>query len=289
MTISRQNPIRAEAAAGTQVQSGSSHLFICAECAHAQLYAVQPRALCTGAASPLRGKVVFAGQPACDTLTRREEDDLSLGNSLPASARWRSSFIAAVARGAVVAAAVLLVAAAMVAVAPTAQARPATHAQVARLHALHDAKTAAPAASVSSAPSATSTLLANAAFGHSGALIGGRTRVAAAARRGRRHRFVGRLRRRAVLHPRHAGRGGDRGGAHRTRSAAEERGVLEGPGHGAWFVRPPGAVSLRSSVPGHAVSVRPPGCSRPSPAGRRDGRRSRGRRLVPSASPWENG
>jgi hypothetical protein len=84
MTVSQQNPIRIEPAAAAKRQLGSSHLFVCAECAHAQLFAVQPRALCTCEVSPMGGKVLFAGQPACVTLARRGEDDLTVGTSLPA-------------------------------------------------------------------------------------------------------------------------------------------------------------------------------------------------------------
>lgn len=46
--------------------------FICAECRYAQLFAVQPRALCTCASSDLDGRVLFAGQPACSHLIPRK-------------------------------------------------------------------------------------------------------------------------------------------------------------------------------------------------------------------------
>lgn len=38
---------------------------VCAECKFAQMFAVQPRALCKHPAGPQRGRVLFAGGPAC--------------------------------------------------------------------------------------------------------------------------------------------------------------------------------------------------------------------------------
>ena len=38
---------------------------VCAECKFAQMFAVQPRALCKHPAGPMRGQVLFAGGPAC--------------------------------------------------------------------------------------------------------------------------------------------------------------------------------------------------------------------------------
>ena len=49
-----------------------SRLFVCAECRHAQLFAVQPRAVCTRPGAPLEGAVLFAGQPACAQLAPRK-------------------------------------------------------------------------------------------------------------------------------------------------------------------------------------------------------------------------
>lgn len=46
-------------------------LFVCAECQHAQLFTVQPRALCTRRGAALEGAAVFAGQPACPHMTPR--------------------------------------------------------------------------------------------------------------------------------------------------------------------------------------------------------------------------
>jgi hypothetical protein len=53
-------------------RGAASRRFVCAECRHAQLFAVQPRALCTCASSELAGSVLFAGQPACSSLAPRE-------------------------------------------------------------------------------------------------------------------------------------------------------------------------------------------------------------------------
>lgn len=50
---------------------------ICAECGHAELFAVQPRARCLSADSPFAGRTLFAGQPACSAMTPCE-DDLTL-------------------------------------------------------------------------------------------------------------------------------------------------------------------------------------------------------------------
>ena len=67
----------------------------CAECASAQLYAVQPRALCTAAGSAFYGRVLFAGQPACAEMTARGNDDLSLSWPWP----HRGAALKIVARG----------------------------------------------------------------------------------------------------------------------------------------------------------------------------------------------
>jgi len=53
-------------------------LVVCAECRFAQLYAVQPRAMCTCPGAAFRGRVVFSGQPACDDAQSRTGDDLTL-------------------------------------------------------------------------------------------------------------------------------------------------------------------------------------------------------------------
>jgi hypothetical protein len=42
-----------------------SRLFVCAECSYAQLFAVQPRALCVHPEAPFHDKALFAGQVGC--------------------------------------------------------------------------------------------------------------------------------------------------------------------------------------------------------------------------------
>jgi len=56
----------------------SSELHVCAECSYAQLFAVQPRAVCTCQGSASVGKVLFAGQPACAMMSPRADADLVL-------------------------------------------------------------------------------------------------------------------------------------------------------------------------------------------------------------------
>jgi len=60
-----------------------SHLAVCAECAYAELSAEQPRARCVCAESACAGQIVFAGQPACASLTPREVDDSTLAWCAP--------------------------------------------------------------------------------------------------------------------------------------------------------------------------------------------------------------
>ena len=55
-------------------------LVVCAECRFAQLYAVQPRAVCTCPGAAFRGSIVFSGQPACDDAQARGSDDLTLAS-----------------------------------------------------------------------------------------------------------------------------------------------------------------------------------------------------------------
>jgi hypothetical protein len=52
-----------------------ARLFVCAECRYAQLFAVQPRALCTLDCSYHGGRVLFAGQPACARFAPRQVSD----------------------------------------------------------------------------------------------------------------------------------------------------------------------------------------------------------------------
>jgi len=62
------------------VSTPSSDLHVCAECRYAQLFAVQPRAVCTRLGNASEGKVTFAGQPACADMEPRGDHDLSLSS-----------------------------------------------------------------------------------------------------------------------------------------------------------------------------------------------------------------
>jgi hypothetical protein len=57
----------------------SGDLHVCAECTYALLFAVQPRAVCACRDSASAGKVLFAGQPACAHVSRRDPDDMAVG------------------------------------------------------------------------------------------------------------------------------------------------------------------------------------------------------------------
>jgi hypothetical protein len=54
-----------------------AHL-VCAECRHAQLFAVQPRAVCTCSGAALEGCLVFSGRPACDDVEPCRGDERTL-------------------------------------------------------------------------------------------------------------------------------------------------------------------------------------------------------------------
>ncbi len=54
-----------------------AHL-VCSECRFAQLYAVQPRAVCTCPGAEREGEVVYSGQPACDRVEPRRGDERTL-------------------------------------------------------------------------------------------------------------------------------------------------------------------------------------------------------------------
>jgi len=60
-----------------------TRLFVCAECRHARLFAVQPRALCTLVGAPREGKVLFAGQPGCAQMAPRRDADVMLAYASP--------------------------------------------------------------------------------------------------------------------------------------------------------------------------------------------------------------
>jgi hypothetical protein len=51
--------------------AATKRLFVCAECAHAQLFATKPLAVCTHERSGLRGRVLYAGRPACEQILPR--------------------------------------------------------------------------------------------------------------------------------------------------------------------------------------------------------------------------
>lgn len=53
-----------------QVPAAKRH-FMCAECAHAQLFATRPLAVCTYAWGGSRGRVLYAGRPACERVLPR--------------------------------------------------------------------------------------------------------------------------------------------------------------------------------------------------------------------------
>ena len=52
---------------------------VCAECKYAQLFAVQPRALCQHPTAFLAGRVLFAGQPSCADFVALRGVDVRLG------------------------------------------------------------------------------------------------------------------------------------------------------------------------------------------------------------------
>ena len=75
-------------ASGTQDRTSgveAAAQYVCAECRYADLYALEPRLICTHPLSRHRGRELFAGQPACD--------DVSPGNGVNlvlAAYRWRA-------------------------------------------------------------------------------------------------------------------------------------------------------------------------------------------------------
>ncbi len=70
----------AEATGWRRAAATPTALVVCAECRFAQLYAVQPRAVCTCPGATFRGRVVFSAQPACDDAQPRRSDDLTLAS-----------------------------------------------------------------------------------------------------------------------------------------------------------------------------------------------------------------
>lgn len=65
----------------------------CADCSFAEIYAEQPRVLCTCAESPFAGKAVFSGQPACAGVVPRSGDELALAWCTPGRKVMHSRFI----------------------------------------------------------------------------------------------------------------------------------------------------------------------------------------------------
>ena len=59
----------------------ADRLYVCAECKYAQLFAVQPRAVCTCQSSASAGRIVFAGRPACADMSPRADTELILAMS----------------------------------------------------------------------------------------------------------------------------------------------------------------------------------------------------------------
>ena len=84
-----------EAIAVERPSARSTTLHVCAECRHAQLFAVQPRAVCTCEGSPWAGKVLFAGQPACADMSPRDGGELILSTSVPGVKETGMRFVSA--------------------------------------------------------------------------------------------------------------------------------------------------------------------------------------------------
>jgi hypothetical protein len=63
-----------EAAACRGPVVARAHL-VCAECRYARLSSVQPRALCTRRGAAFEGRLVFSGQPACEGICPRGNDE----------------------------------------------------------------------------------------------------------------------------------------------------------------------------------------------------------------------
>ena len=65
----------------------------CADCRFSEIYAEQPRALCTCVGSPFAGKAVFSGQPVCGACARRSGDELALAWCTPGRKVMHSRFL----------------------------------------------------------------------------------------------------------------------------------------------------------------------------------------------------
>ena len=92
-TLSKQD--RDERVGAERLSARSSDLFVCAECRYAQLFAVQPRAVCTHQGSASAGRVLFAGQPACTDMSPRDGRELVLAMSAARDQKTRARFMSA--------------------------------------------------------------------------------------------------------------------------------------------------------------------------------------------------
>ena len=81
-----------------RVSARSNKLHVCAECEFAQLFAVQPRAVCTCPGSASVGKILFAGQPACADMSPRAGEELVLSTCSPGLKKMRTRFVSTPAR-----------------------------------------------------------------------------------------------------------------------------------------------------------------------------------------------
>lgn len=91
--MAAQRPPSAPDATVERARSFSSHLFLCAECAHAVIFAEQPRAQCTRPGGAFEGRVVFAGQPGCADASPRVDDDFALAWCTPGAKKMHSRFL----------------------------------------------------------------------------------------------------------------------------------------------------------------------------------------------------
>ncbi len=93
MATTVREPVRVAAVEGPPAPAQRIRVPACADCAHAQLFAVQPRAVCARAEGDGSGRALFAGQPACAAMTPRGADDLSLAWCTPGAKTMHSRFL----------------------------------------------------------------------------------------------------------------------------------------------------------------------------------------------------
>ena len=65
----------------------------CADCRYSEIFAEQPRALCTCEGSPFAGKAVFSGQPVCAGCVPRTGEELALAWCTPGLKIMHSRFL----------------------------------------------------------------------------------------------------------------------------------------------------------------------------------------------------